>query len=110
LHLLCAELQLHHPSLAQLNEYQQVLSKVCDSLDSEQIRNLCYLSEEASLHGRENLHVTMLLSLLEQMVFISPVSLEYIWIQLHTIGQSDLCELIEQYTRTYLDEQPAVLP
>jgi len=68
-----------------------VLREVSDSLDYEQIHNLCCFSEEASLNGRESLNATMLLHFLEQKALISPVSLEYLdlWIQLYAIGQSN---------------------
>ena len=87
-----------------------MLIKISNSLDIEQVHKLSCLFEEASLNRRDSLNATTLIRLLEQKALISPVSLEYLWLRLHTIWRSDLCGLIEQYTRTYLDGQPALQP
>ena len=108
--LLEKELKECEISFAQRNAYQEVLIKVSNSLDTEQVHKLCCFSEEVSLNGRDNLNATTLIRLFEQKALISPASLEYLWLRLHTIGQSDLCGLIEQYARTYLDGQPALQP
>ena len=137
--MLCVEVQHHHPpcpklseqstpptfssisgndelekefkaSEAQLNAYHQVLKEVFSSLDTKQIEKFIYLCEEATLSVRSNPDAPTLLSFLKQRSLISPVNLEYLQIRLQTCGQSELCELIDEYTRKYLDEQPPSLP
>jgi len=100
------EFKGHKVPEAQISAYRQLLKEVFSSLDTEQIEKLIHLCEEATLSVRSNVNSTTLLGFLKQRSLVSPVNLEYLRIRLQTIGQSELCELIEEYTRKYLDEQP----
>ena len=96
----------------QLNMYRQILRKISKSLNPEQVRQLCYLSQEAEYEGvrhRANLDGTMLFNFFEQQVLIAPTNLEYLQTLLYQIGRMDLCSFVNQYTRMYLDGQPAPL-
>ena len=62
------------------------------------------------MNVRSNPYATALLSFLKQRSLVSSVNLEYLQIRLQTSGQSELCELIDEYARNILDEQPPSLP
>jgi len=92
--------------------YNQLLWKVSNSLSQEQVRQLCYLSQEAEREGilhRPFLSSTMLFNFFEQQVLITPNNLEYLRQLLYQIGQMDLCALIDHYTTVWLGGQPAPL-
>lgn len=90
---------------AQLNVYRQLLRHISNSLRVDDVRNLCYSSQEAEMAGiqhRANVNGTTLFDFLEKKLLISPNNLDYLRERLYTIGRMDLQNLIEQYTRTYL--------
>jgi len=90
----------------QLNTYHQILRKISNSLSSEQVQELCYLE---GIRHRANLSGTMLFNFFEQSVLIAPNNLEYLRVLLYRIGRVDLCNFIDQYTRTFLGGQPRPL-
>jgi len=97
---------------AQLNMYYQILGRISDSLSQQQVRDLCYISQEAEYAGvrhRVNLDGRMLFNFFEQQALIAPNNLEYLRALLCQIGRMDLCTFIDQYTRIYLGGQPAPL-
>ena len=63
----------------------------------------------AGILHRANLNGIALFNFLENKLLISPDNLEYLREQLYRIGQLDLCNLIEQYTRSYLGGYPKPL-
>ena len=97
---------------ARLNVYRQVLRQISNSLSTEELHNLCYISEEAMTAGmlhRANLNGVAVFNFLESRLLISPDNLEYLREKLYRIHRLDLHHLIEQYIRSYLGGYPKPL-
>ena len=96
----------------QLNTYRLLLKRISSTMDLQQLRTICYLSQEAEYAGiqhRANLNGITLLNFFEQSLLISPKNLQYLRDLLHNVGRLDLCQWIDQYNMTFMRGQPVTL-
>ena len=95
-----------------LNVYRQLLRQISNSLQLNDLQSLCFISQEAEMAGmqhRRDFNGITLFNFLENKLLISPDNLEYLGDQLYRIGRLDLHNLVEQYTRSYLNGYPLPL-
>jgi len=92
-----------------LTEYNFLLKRISNSLDVEQLKDLCFISVEAvkaGIYNRDDFSGTVLLSFFHQSMLIAPNNLTYLTNKLQSVDRVDLCSLIDQYNSKLLTPQP----
>jgi len=92
-----------------LSEFFLLLKRISDSLDLEQLKDLCFISEEAAkagIYNRDDFSGIVLLNFFHQSTLITPNNLTYLTSKLQSIDRMDLCSLIDQYNGRMISPQP----
>ncbi|XP_065918503.1 uncharacterized protein [Dysidea avara] len=88
------------------NNYRQLLRRILKSLSTEEVNELCYISQEAisaGVQNKINFSGTVLFKFFEQRMLITANNLDYLRDSLQSIDRIDLCKLIDDYTITYVN-------
>ena len=87
------------------NSYRILLRKISKSLTTEEVNDLCYISQEAQSAGVQNkinFNGTVLFKFFEQRMLITDGNLDYLRESLQSIERIDLCKLIDDYMNNHL--------
>ena len=87
------------------NNYRILLRRISKSLSTEEVNDMCYISQEAQSAGVQNkinFNGTVLFKFFEQRMLITDGNLDYLRELLQSIERIDLCKLIDDYMNSYL--------